>query len=53
MQMMRNKHEHVVRPRTIAPAFSERALKDAKNIIAVHARNIGTRPDGAKPGDWM
>jgi cytochrome P450 len=54
--MMIDKYEHAIRRRTLAPAFSERALKDAEGIIAVHARkltdNVGTLPEGSKPGDW-
>jgi cytochrome P450 len=56
VQMMIDKHEHAVRRRTLAPAFSERALKDAESLIAVHARKlveqIGTLSDGSKQGDW-
>src|SRR5947208_2778524 len=54
--MMRDKHEHAIRPHTISPAFSERAPKGAESIIAVHAckiaDNIGILPDGAEPDDW-
>jgi cytochrome P450 len=54
--MMIDKHEHAIRRRTIAPAFSERALKDAESVIAIHAHKltsqIGTLPDNAQPGSW-
>jgi cytochrome P450 len=56
VQMMIDKHEHAIRRRTIAPAFSERALQDAESIIAIHARKltsqIGSLPDNAQPGSW-
>jgi cytochrome P450 len=54
--MTLDKHEHAIRRRTMAPAFSERALKDAEGIIMVHARKladaVGSLSEGAKPGEW-
>ncbi|EON68271.1 hypothetical protein W97_07529 [Coniosporium apollinis CBS 100218] len=56
IQMMIDKSEHAIRRRTISPAFSERALRDAEGLIAINARKladaIGTLPNGANQGDW-
>ena len=55
-QMVLDKPEHALRRRIMAPAFSERALKDAEGLIAVHAQKlaerVGALSEGEKPGDW-
>ena len=56
VQMEIDKHEHAMRRRFLAPAFSERALKDAERLIAVSARKLteglSKLPEGARKGDW-
>jgi cytochrome P450 len=54
--MVLDKKEHALRRRCMAPAFSEQAVKDAERIIAVSsnklAEEIGSLPEGGKPGEW-
>ena len=54
--MVLEKQEHALRRRIMAPAFSERALRDAESLISIHARNfaeqLGAGPVDAKLSDW-
>ncbi|KAH7409467.1 benzoate 4-monooxygenase cytochrome P450 [Cadophora sp. MPI-SDFR-AT-0126] len=40
VQMEIDKHEHAMRRRFLAPAFSERALKEAERLISISARKL-------------
>lgn len=51
-----DKQQHAMRRRFLAPAFSERALKEAERLITVSAlkltEGLSKLPEGAKKGDW-
>lgn len=51
-----DKQQHAMRRRFLAPAFSERALKEAERLITVSAlkltKGLSKLPEGAKKGDW-
>jgi cytochrome P450 len=55
-QMVIDKHEHAIRRRKMAPAFSERALSEAERLVTIRAmtlaEQVGSLPDKAKQGDW-
>jgi cytochrome P450 len=55
-QMVIDRHEHAIRRRKMAPAFSERALKEGERIIAISAQTlaeqVGSLAEGAKEGEW-
>ncbi|KAL2074201.1 hypothetical protein VTL71DRAFT_7979 [Oculimacula yallundae] len=53
VQMEIDKHQHAMRRRFLAPAFSERALKEAENLIAVSAKKLSRGlAFGTKEGAW-
>jgi cytochrome P450 len=56
VQMEIDKQQHAMRRRFLAPAFSDRALKEAERLIAVSAlkmtEGMSKLPEGAKKGDW-
>jgi cytochrome P450 len=51
-----DKQQHAMRRRFLAPAFSERALKEAERLITVSAvkltEGLSKLPEGAKKSDW-
>ena len=51
-----DKLQHAMRRRFLAPAFSERALKEAEQLITVSAlkltEGLSKLPEGSKKGDW-
>ncbi|KAG4432888.1 hypothetical protein IFR05_011634 [Cadophora sp. M221] len=53
VQMEIDKHQHAMRRRFLAPAFSERALKEAEKLISISARKLCLGlTSGAKNGEW-
>jgi len=49
--MVIDKHEHALRRRKMAPAFSERALKEAERLISVSAEKLATQITQQPPQD--
>lgn len=48
-----DKHQHAMRRRFLAPAFSERALKEAEKLISISARKLCLGlASGTKDGEW-
>jgi cytochrome P450 len=51
-----DKQQHAMRRRFLAPAFSERALKEAERLITASAlkltEGLSKLPEGAQKGDW-
>lgn len=56
VQTVIDKNEHAFRRRVMNPAFSDRALKDAENIIVDNVRSfcdgVGALSVEARHGDW-
>ncbi|KAH9223887.1 benzoate 4-monooxygenase cytochrome P450 [Leptodontidium sp. 2 PMI_412] len=53
VQMEIDKHQHAMRRRFLAPAFSERALKEAEKLISISARKLCLGlASGTKDGEW-
>ncbi|KAH7360369.1 benzoate 4-monooxygenase cytochrome P450 [Rhexocercosporidium sp. MPI-PUGE-AT-0058] len=53
VQMEIDKHQHAMRRRFLAPAFSERALKEAEKLISISATKLcHGLTSGARKGEW-
>ncbi|KAH8695817.1 benzoate 4-monooxygenase cytochrome P450 [Phaeosphaeriaceae sp. PMI808] len=55
IQMVIDQHQHALRRRVMAPAFSEKALRDAEPLINANARKLCKRLTerfGCKKGGW-
>lgn len=55
--MVIDRHEHAIRRRKMAPAFSERALKEAELLISIKAQMLAEQlgsslPENGKHVDW-
>ncbi|TVY20841.1 Cytochrome P450 monooxygenase apf7 [Lachnellula arida] len=52
VQMEIDKHQHAMRRRFLAPAFSERALKEAEKLITITAKKLSAGLSEGGEKDW-
>ncbi|TVY40756.1 Cytochrome P450 monooxygenase [Lachnellula occidentalis] len=52
VQMEIDKHQHAMRRRFLAPAFSERALKEAEKLITITAKKLSANLSEGGEKDW-